>query len=55
MTTYGKQEGGECEVKEEITQQMNSWEQAIIEMQNKGEHILWIGDLNVKVGKMNKE
>ena len=37
-------------MKEEITQQMNSWEQVIIEMQNKGEHILWIGDLNVKVG-----
>jgi len=26
------------------------WEQAIIEMQINREHILWIGDLNVKVG-----
>ena len=50
VTTYGKQEAGESEAKEEITQQMNMWEQAIIQMQIKGEHILWIGDLNVKVG-----
>jgi len=31
-------------------QQINLWEQIIIEMQRKEEHVLWIGDLNVKIG-----
>ena len=50
MTTYGKQERGEPEDKEDIVRQIDMWEQTIIEMQQKNEHILWIGDLNVKVG-----
>ena len=50
MTTYGRQEGGECDAKEEVSHQMNMWEQRIIEMQSKCENIIWIGDLNVKVG-----
>jgi len=50
MTTYGKQERGEAEAKEDIVRQIDMWEQTIVEMQQKNEHILWIGDLNVKVG-----
>jgi len=50
MTTYGKQERGEAEAKEDIARQIDMWEQIIIEMQQKEENILWIGDLNVKVG-----
>jgi len=50
VTTYGKQESGEVGVKEEIVQQINLWEQIIIEMQRKEGHVLWIGDLNVKIG-----
>jgi len=51
MTTYGKQERGEAEAKEDIARQIDRpmWEQIIIEIQQKEEHILWIGDLNVKV------
>ena len=50
MTIYGKQERGEAEAKEDIARQIDMWEQIIIEMQQKEENILWIGDLNVKVG-----
>jgi len=46
MTTYGKQEG----YKDEIMQQMAAWDQKIVEIQRRGEHVMWIGDLNVKVG-----
>jgi len=50
MTTYGKQEKGEAEAKEDIVRQIDMWEQTIVEMQQKNEQILWIVDLIVKVG-----
>ena len=50
MTTYGKQEGH----KEEIMQQIAVWDQRIVDIQRRGEHLMWIGDLNVKVGNDNE-
>jgi len=50
MTTYGRQENGKVEGKEEIAYQKNIWDQIIIEMQRKEDDVIWIGDLNVKVG-----
>ena len=51
MTMYGMQESGE-EVKEKVSQQVNTWEQQIIEMQQDNKEI--IGDLNVKIGNDEK-
>jgi len=44
MTTYGKQEREEAGAKEDIARQVDRpmWEQIIIEIQQKEEHILWI-------------
>ena len=53
ITIYGIQERTE-ESQEEVKKQMERWEEAIISITRRKEDLVWIGDLNVKIGNDSK-
>ena len=54
ITTYGIQEESTEESQEEVKKQMKRWEEAVISITRRKEDLLWIGDLNVKIGNDRK-